>query len=177
MPSTDGRIDGQGESSTCLLPPRIHEHTHTHETKTRIAQSLIIPVPHYHGYITWASWCLKSVIDWHLVVNRACHPGSHYWDYYSAVQWRGMLSWWPILWLLLWCPLSKSRHCKSFQDRTEINFIYGCPMLKWVAVIIAWYQDSMAVRQHPILLWWDVVTNFLILDACVIIVCTRRYDG
>ena len=44
--------------------------------------------------------------------NVECHPGGHCWDY---------------------CPGAlyfKSSHCNSIEDRTPIDFMYGCPVFK-----------------------------------------------
>ena len=48
--------------------------------------------------------------------NRACHPGSHCWNYYHGAQ------------------SFKSSHCNSFEDRVPVDEIYRYPIFKWVAV-------------------------------------------
>ena len=35
--------------------------------------------------------------------------------------------------LLSWCPILKSSHCNSFEDRAPVDEIYGCSIFKWVA--------------------------------------------
>ena len=32
--------------------------------------------------------------------------------------------------LSVWCPIFKSTHCNSFQDRTPVDFIHWCPIFK-----------------------------------------------
>ena len=45
----------------------------------------------------------------------------------------GMSPWWPLLEILSWYPVMKSSLCNSFEDRAPVDFIYGCPIFKWVA--------------------------------------------
>ena len=57
----------------------------------------------------------------HAALNRECHPGDHYWDYYPCALYLG--------------------HCNSFEDRAPEDEIYGCPIFKWVAV--TWLHDRV----------------------------------
>ena len=43
--------------------------------------------------------------------------------------------WLPLLGLLSWCPIFKSSHYNSFEDRAPVDFIYWCPIYKWAAEI------------------------------------------
>ena len=48
----------------------------------------------------------------------------------------GMSPWRPLLGLPSWCPIFKSSHFNSFLiwDRSPEEEIFGCPIIKWVAV-------------------------------------------
>ena len=46
---------------------------------------------------------------------------------------KSMLPWQLLLRPLSWCPIFKSSHCNSFEDRAPVDFIYGCPIFKWVS--------------------------------------------
>ena len=41
--------------------------------------------------------------------------------------------WCPLLGVLSGCPIFKSSHCNSLDDWAPVDFIYGCPIFKWVA--------------------------------------------
>ena len=43
-----------------------------------------------------------------------------------------MSSWWPLMGLISWCPIFKTSHSNPFDDRTPVDFIYGCSIFKWV---------------------------------------------
>ena len=38
-----------------------------------------------------------------------------------------------ILRILSWCHLFKTTHCNSLEDGAPVDFIYGCPIFKWIA--------------------------------------------
>ena len=64
------------------------------------------------------------------------------------------LQWWVVLWelqighvgwglllvLLPWYPIMQSSLWDSFEDRAPVDFIYGCPIFKSVAV--TWFEDK-----------------------------------
>ena len=71
-------------------------------------------------------------------VNMAVIHGNTVW--WELTQWGpcttqeiGHATWRPLLGLLSWCPCFMQRHCNSFEDRAPVDFIYGCPIFKWVA--------------------------------------------
>ena len=43
-----------------------------------------------------------------------------------------MTLWQPLLELLSWYPTFKTSHCKLFEDRASLVFIYRWPIFKWV---------------------------------------------
>ena len=71
--------------------------------------------PSFHCSLVF--WWPQNCHDIYLGMS----PASHYWDYYP-----GALSF-------------ESSHCNSFEDRAPVDFIYGCPIFKWVAE--TWLHD------------------------------------
>ena len=67
---------------------------------------------------------LSSLMKYYIIMNRVCHPGGHFWDYYPKVL-----------------SLSQVTACNSFEDRAPVDFIYGCPIFKWVAE--TWPHDRV----------------------------------
>ena len=71
----------------------------------------------------------KGMCFWY----KACHSGSHYLD-------TG----------LNWYPFIELSHCSSFEDWVPIDFIYGYPIFKCVAVIWqGWEGTKIVVPKRP----------------------------
>ena len=59
----------------------------------------------------------------------------------------GMSHWPPLLGLYLYGAIPfKSSHCNLFEDRAPVDFIYGCPIFKWVAAE-TWLHDRVPEKQ------------------------------
>ena len=57
-----------------------------------------------------------------------------------------MSPWWFLLELLSWCLIYKANRCNSFEGRTSVDEIYGCPIFKWVA-------DTLLHDGAPVEFW------------------------
>ena len=59
-----------------------------------------------------------------------------------------MAPWRPLSGLLFWCPIFKWSHCNSFEDGPPVDFIYGWPIVKWVAEIwlVTWQGTRIIIR-------------------------------
>ena len=54
-----------------------------------------------------------------------------------------MSTWQPLHGLLSWCPILKSSHENSFEDRAPVDSIYGCPIFKWIS--LTWWRDRVSL--------------------------------
>ena len=70
-------------------------------------------------------------------LSTQCRAYSTREDLLLYVMWH--VSWQPLLEQLSWYPVMLSSLCNSFEDRAPIDFIYGCPIFKWVAE--TWFSD------------------------------------
>ena len=52
---------------------------------------------------------------------------------------RGLTLWWSFLGRLFLCPIFKCSHCNSFEEWAPVEFIYGCPIFRWV--VGTWLHD------------------------------------
>ena len=43
---------------------------------------------------------------------------------------------WDLNWFIHYWEYPKSSHCNSLEEQARVHFIYGCPILKWVAETI-----------------------------------------
>ena len=65
-----------------------------------------------------------------------------------------MSPWWPILGLLSWCPIHKSRLFNSYGDWASLDFIYRCLIFRWFAETLSHDMSTrivtpaMAARPH-----------------------------
>ena len=66
----------------------------------------------------------------------------------SVLLWIGHVSRWPLLGLLILCPVCKSSHCISFEDWVPVDFIYGYPILRWDSDEIQWLHDDVIKWKH-----------------------------
>ena len=80
--------------------------------------------------------------------------------------------WQSSLELLSWCPIFKSSHCNSSEDREPVDFIYGCQILKWIAE--TWLYD-----REPGQYWWHAVSEDTRawLDIKMLSYQHRKLDG
>ena len=88
------------------------------------------------GRVITGLWC-----NWLLIYDKV-----------SLIAYQ-MSPWWPSLGPLSWWLIVKSSPRNSFEDQTPINFIYGCPIFKWVA------ENWLYVKVHPEMIarhdpWW-----------------------
>ena len=69
------------------------------------------------GTMRWFNWLPCQC-------NRRCYNGLT----------QGMSPWWSLLELLSWCHTLKSSYRGSLEDRAHVEFLYGCPIFRWVEV-------------------------------------------
>ena len=105
-----------------------------------------ITLPDYTKFafvtVTIMVWVLKLILACYLYKSMPIwHTINHNKTQHSLITDLGMLPWWPLLGILSWYPIFKSRHCNSFEDQAPVNFIYGCLIFKWVAV--TWLHDRV----------------------------------
>ena len=67
---------------------------------------------------------LDTVSGIYYLADRARYPGSHHWDFLSS-----------------WYPIFQSSLCNSFDDWAPVDFIYRCPIFKWLAG--TWQHDRV----------------------------------
>ena len=52
-------------------------------------------------------------------------PGHLHVSRFPNVSQYAMPPWWPLLELLLWCPIFESSHSNSFEDQTPVDFVWS----------------------------------------------------
>ena len=85
-----------------------------------------------------------------------------------------MLTWWPLLILLSWCPIVKVSQCSSFEDQTPIDKIFKQVFKREKTDNIAGYQDSSTSNSHQVKrylqflnkLFHSLVTNLPSWENC-----------
>ena len=82
---------------------------------------IIITYPHVctspHCPISQEGWLVSNSHDYYFI---HCQ--------HSFCMWP----WQPSMEQLFWYPIFNSHHCNSFEDWAPVDFIYGCPIFKWV---------------------------------------------
>ena len=89
------------------------------------------PVP---GHFSWdIMYILANHLHSIFSPNRACHPGSHCWNYYHGAQ------------------SFKSNHCNSFEDRVPVGYHLQVPYLQMSCSDLTrmrGYQDDNPSNYH-----------------------------